>query len=269
MPDSVATSSRRSPDVRRRCPGGSPTSCGRRASRRRRRKSASSARSTSSIIGARTADARERRSPDRRALPRRPRRGAAESMTTYLITGAGGGLGAITARELAARGHRVVLAVRDPNNVTPPRGNSEVRRLDRANLASVREFAAGWTGDLDVLVNNAGVMAVPYGKTADGFETHMAVNHFGPFLLPHLSGRGVTGSSNLARRGKIRLDDLNWEHRRYSAAGAYAQSKLANLLFTQEQQRRLTEAKSEVRAVAALFGVVCSGLDRLFGGVLG
>jgi NAD(P)-dependent dehydrogenase (short-subunit alcohol dehydrogenase family) len=193
-------------------------------------------------------------------------------MTTYLITGAGGGLGAITARELAARGHRVVLAVRDPARVTPPPGTTEVRRLDLADLASVREFAAGWTGDLDVLVNNAGVMAVPYGKTADGFETHMAVNHFGPFLLtnlllPHLSGRVVTVSSNLARRGKIRLDDLNWERRRYSATGAYAQSKLANLVFTQELQRRLTEAKSEVRAVAAHPGVARTGLDRHYGGV--
>ncbi|MEV6619731.1 hypothetical protein AB0M83_20745 [Amycolatopsis sp. NPDC051106] len=76
-------------------------------------------------------------------------------------------------------------------------------------------------------------------------------------------------SSNLARRGKIRLDDLNWEHRRYSATGAYAQSKLANLLFTQELQRRLTEAESEVRAVAAHPGVARTGLDRHYGGVQG
>ncbi|WP_410670499.1 SDR family NAD(P)-dependent oxidoreductase [Amycolatopsis sp. cmx-4-68] len=130
-------------------------------------------------------------------------------MTTYLVTGAGSGLGAVTARELAARGDRVVLAVRDPARVTPPPGDTEVRRLDLADLASVREFAAGWTGDLDVLINNAGVMAVPYAKTADGFETHMAVNHFGPFLLtslllPHITGRVVTVSSNLARRGNRR-----------------------------------------------------------------
>src|SRR3954468_2767900 len=270
MPDSVATSSRRSPDVRRRCPGGSPTSCGRRASRRRRRKSASSARTPASIIGALPAGARDRRSPDRRALPRRPRRRDAEAMTTYLITGAGGGLGALTARELAARGHRVVLAVRDPARVTPPPGTTEVRRLDLADLASVREFAAGWSGDLDVLVNNAGVMAVPCERTADGFETHMAVNHFGPFLLtnlllPHVTGRVVTVSSGLARRGKIRLDDLNWERRRYSPVRAYGQSKLANLLFTHELQRRLTEAGRDVRAVAAHPGVARTGLDRHFG----
>ncbi len=194
-------------------------------------------------------------------------------MTTYLVTGAGGGLGAIAARELAARGARVVLAVRDPARVTPPPGDTEVRRLDLADLASVREFAAGWAGDLDVLINNAGVMAVPYAKTADGFETHMAVNHFGPFLLtnlllPHLTGRVVTVSSGLARMGKVPLDDLNWEDRRYSALGAYNQSKLTNLLFTQELQRRLTEAGSAVRAVAAHPGVARTGLDRHFGGAL-
>ncbi|MEU8636955.1 SDR family NAD(P)-dependent oxidoreductase [Amycolatopsis sp. NPDC048633] len=193
-------------------------------------------------------------------------------MTTYLITGAGGGLGAITARELAARGDRVVLAVRDPARVTPPPGDTEVRRLDLADLASVREFAAGWTGDLDVLVNNAGVMAVPYAKTADGFETHMAVNHFGPFLLtnllrPHLTGRVVTVSSGLSRMGRLRLDDLNWERHRYSEMGAYAQSKLANLLFTQELQRQLTESGSSVRAVAAHPGVARTGIDRNYGGV--
>ncbi|WP_410632073.1 SDR family NAD(P)-dependent oxidoreductase [Amycolatopsis sp. cmx-4-83] len=190
-------------------------------------------------------------------------------MSTYLITGANGGLGAATARELAARGHRVVLAVRDPARVTPPPGDTEVRRLDLADLTSVREFAAGWSGGLDVLINNAGVMAVPYAKTADGFETHMAVNHFGPFLLadlllPHVTGRVVTVSSGLARTGRLRLDDLNWERRRYSALGAYSQSKLANLLFTQELQRRLTASGSAVRAVAAHPGVARTGLDRHF-----
>ncbi|MBE1501198.1 NAD(P)-dependent dehydrogenase (short-subunit alcohol dehydrogenase family) [Amycolatopsis lexingtonensis] len=193
-------------------------------------------------------------------------------MTTYLITGAGGGLGALAARELAARGNRVVLAVRDPARVTPPPGDTEVRRLDLAELASVREFAAGWSDELDVLINNAGVMAVPYAKTADGFETHLAVNHFGPFLLtnlllPHLTGRVVTVSSGLARTGRLRLDDLNWEHRHYSALGAYNQSKLANLLFTQELQRRLTESGSTVLAVAAHPGVARTGIDRHFGGV--
>ncbi|MGW4058479.1 SDR family NAD(P)-dependent oxidoreductase [Amycolatopsis sp. NPDC004747] len=193
-------------------------------------------------------------------------------MTTYLVTGAGGGLGAVTARELAATGARVVLAVRDPARVTPPPGDTEVRRLDLADLASVRAFAAGWAGELDVLINNAGVMAVPYAKTADGFETHLAVNHFGPFLLtnlllPHVTGRVVTVSSGLARRGRIRLDDLNWERRRYSALGAYNQSKLANLLFTHELQRRLTEAGRATLAVAAHPGVARTGLDRHYRGV--
>jgi NAD(P)-dependent dehydrogenase (short-subunit alcohol dehydrogenase family) len=191
---------------------------------------------------------------------------------TFVVTGAGGGLGATTARELAASGAHVVLAVRDPARVTPPPGDTEVRRLDLADLGSVRAFAGGWSGDLDVLVNNAGVMAVPYGRSADGFETHMAVNHFGPFaltnlLLPHITGRVVTVASGLSRTGRIRLDDLNWEHRRYSPLRAYGQSKLANLLFTHELQRRLTEAGSSVLAVAAHPGVARTGLDRHYGPV--
>ncbi|WP_326944225.1 SDR family NAD(P)-dependent oxidoreductase [Amycolatopsis sp. NBC_01307] len=191
---------------------------------------------------------------------------------TFVVTGAAGGLGAITARDLAARGAHVVLAVRDPARVTPPPGDTEVRRLDLADLASVRAFADGWSGDLDVLVNNAGVMAVPYGKSVDGFETHMAVNHFGPFaltnlLLPYLTGRVVTVASGLSRTGKIELDDLNWDRRHYSPMRAYGQSKLANLLFTLELQRRLTEAGSKVLAVAAHPGVARTGLDRHAGGV--
>jgi NAD(P)-dependent dehydrogenase (short-subunit alcohol dehydrogenase family) len=191
-------------------------------------------------------------------------------MTTYLITGAAGGLGTVLARDLAATGAHVVLAVRDPARVTPPPGDTEVRRLDLADLASVHAFADSWSGDLDVLVNNAGVMAVPYAKTADGFETHMAVNHFGPFLLtnlllPHVTDRVVTVSSGLARLGKIRLDDLNWDRRRYSPTGAYNQSKLANLLFTLELQRRLGD--TGVLAVAAHPGIARTGLDRHYGAV--
>jgi NAD(P)-dependent dehydrogenase (short-subunit alcohol dehydrogenase family) len=179
---------------------------------------------------------------------------------TAVVTGANSGLGLETARALAAAGARVVLAVRDPARgeraAAGLTGDVEVRRLDLADLSSVRAFAEGWSGRLDVLVANAGIMHVPHGRTADGFELQFGTNHLGHFaladlLLPHVTDRVVTVSSFLHRRGRIDLADLNWERRRYSAEGAYAQSKLANLLFTLELQRRLTAAGSPVRATAA------------------
>lgn len=179
---------------------------------------------------------------------------------TVVVTGANSGLGLVTARELARAGARVVLAVRDPARgeraaATMP-GAVEVRRLDLADLGSVRAFAAGWSGDLDVLVNNAGIMMVPAGLTVDGFERQLGTNHLGHFaltvlLLPHVTDRVVSVSSSMHKPGRIDLDDLNWQRRPYSPSGAYAQSKLANLLFTLELQRRLTAAGSRVRALAA------------------
>ncbi|WP_448638747.1 oxidoreductase [Geodermatophilus sp. URMC 63] len=179
---------------------------------------------------------------------------------TVVVTGATSGLGLATARALAQAGARVVLAVRDPDRGARAAaglpGDVEVRRLDLGDLASVRAFAAGWTGPLDVLVNNAGIMMVPQGRTADGFELQLGTNHLGHFaltnlLLPHVTDRVVTVSSTAHRMGTIDLTDLNWETRRYSAERAYGQSKLANLLFTLELQRRLTAAGSPVRAMAA------------------
>ncbi len=189
---------------------------------------------------------------------------------TVLVTGATSGLGRVTARELARAGARVVLAVRDTARGeqvaagTP--GATEVRPLDLADLASVRGFAAAWEGDLDVLVNNAGVMAVPERRSADGFELQIATNHLGPFaltnlLIPHVTDRVVTVASGAHRMGRIRLDDLNWQRRRYRRWPAYGQSKLANLLFTLELQRRLTEAGSPVRAVAAHPGWAATNLQ--------
>jgi len=194
----------------------------------------------------------------------------AQAGRTVVVTGGNSGLGLATARALAAAGARVVLAVRDPARGAAAAaglpGQVEVRRLDLADLSSVREFAAGWTGDLDVLVNNAGIMAVPQARTADGFERQFGTNHLGHFaltnlLLPHVTDRVVTVSSMLHRSGRIVLDDLNWERRRYSAQGAYGQSKLANLLFTSELQRRLAAAGSAVRATAAHPGWAATNLQ--------
>ena len=177
----------------------------------------------------------------------------------FVVTGASGGLGLETARALAASGAHVVLAVRNPEKghaaARTMTGDVEVRRLDVADLASVREFAAG-VGDVDVLVNNAGVLAVPWALTADGFETHLATNHLGHFalanlLLPRLTDRVVVVSSDAHYSGDLDLTDLTWERRPYKPFAAYGASKLANLLFLAELQRRLTAAGSTLRATGA------------------
>jgi NAD(P)-dependent dehydrogenase (short-subunit alcohol dehydrogenase family) len=192
-----------------------------------------------------------------------------QSGRIIVVTGASSGLGAVTARELARAGARVVLAVRDTAKgervAARMPGHTEVRPLDLAALDSVRAFAAGWTGPLDVLINNAGIMAVPEGRTADGFERQIATNHLGPFLLtslllPAITDRVVTVSSALHRRARLDLDDLSWEGRRYRPTAAYSDSKLANLLFTAEMQARLTAAGSSVRAVAAHPGIARTSL---------
>lgn len=179
---------------------------------------------------------------------------------TVVVTGANSGLGFVTARQLARVGARVVMAVRDvakgeaaARRIT---GDVEVREVDLGSLDSIRAFAQGWSGDLDVLVNNAGVMNVPRGVTRDGFETHFGVDHLGPFaltnlLLPHVGDRVVTLSSIVHRAGTIELSDLDWRSRRYNRAAAYAQAKLANLLFGLELQRRLTASGSTVRSMNA------------------
>ncbi|PTL60085.1 oxidoreductase [Paraconexibacter algicola] len=186
-----------------------------------------------------------------------------QSGRTIVVTGASSGIGATAARHLAAAGAHVVLAVRDVAKGqavadTLP-GSTEVRRLDLADLASVRAFAEGFgDGDtIDVLVNNAGVMALPEQRTADGFEMQIGTNHLGHFaltnlLLSRVTARVVSVASSAHRAGRIRLDDLNWEEPgSYDRWRAYGQSKLANLLFTSELQRRLAAAGSPVIATAA------------------
>jgi NAD(P)-dependent dehydrogenase (short-subunit alcohol dehydrogenase family) len=196
---------------------------------------------------------------------------------TVIVTGANSGLGAVTARELARSGAQVILAVRDTGKgeaaAREMSGHVEVRQLDLQDLASVRQFASG-VEQVDVLVNNAGIMAVPHAVTADGFESQIGTNHLGHFaltnlLLPKVTDRVVTVSSMMHYMGYISLRDLNWTSRPYSAWLAYGQSKLANLMFTSELQRRLQTAGSTVRAVAAHPGYSHTNLQGHSGHKLG
>ena len=191
-----------------------------------------------------------------------------QSGRKVVVTGAGGGLGVELTRRLADAGARVTMAVRDPARIP-----DDVRRwrgvttevLDLADLSSVRRFADRVT-QLDVLVANAGVMGVPPTRTVDGFELQFATNHLGHYalanlLLPRLADRVVVVGSRSHAAGDLPLDDLNWERRPYRRYAAYAQSKLANLLFTSELQRRLTAAGSVLRAVATHPGYTSTGIQ--------
>jgi NAD(P)-dependent dehydrogenase (short-subunit alcohol dehydrogenase family) len=191
-----------------------------------------------------------------------------------VVTGANSGIGFHAARELAQHGARVTLAVRDleKGQAAARRipGQTEVRRLDLADLDSVRAFAAEWVEPLDLLVNNAGIMAPPYRRTAQGFESQLGTNHLGHFaltglLLPRLLAtpqpRVVTLASAAHRMGRIRFDDLQSE-RSYKPWSAYGQSKLANLLFCFELQRRADHAGSVLRSVAAHPGYAATNLQR-------
>ncbi|MER5381945.1 SDR family NAD(P)-dependent oxidoreductase [Streptomyces sp. NPDC002688] len=183
---------------------------------------------------------------------------------TVVITGAGRGLGLITARELARAGARVVLGVRDTGKarsaVAGLNGTFDIRPLDVSDLTSVRAFADSWSGDLDILINNAGVMDIPAARTADGLDLQTATNYIGPFLLTTLlleriTDRVVHVTSELHRQGTIDLDDLDWRTRRHHGMRAYQASKLAVVLFSLELQRRLTAAGSPVRSVLASPGI--------------
>jgi NAD(P)-dependent dehydrogenase (short-subunit alcohol dehydrogenase family) len=192
---------------------------------------------------------------------------------TFLVTGTTrGGLGYHTSLELARRGGRVVLAGRDKEKLAET--EAEIRRqvpgaeleqldVDLADLGSVRRAAAHASsfGPIDVLVNNAGVMAPPYERTPDGFELQMATNHFGPFLLTGLllpqlvaseGARVVTLSSLMHRTArKPPLGDPRWQVGRYQRWPVYAETKLANLLFTYELDRRCRQAGLPVKGLAA------------------
>jgi NAD(P)-dependent dehydrogenase (short-subunit alcohol dehydrogenase family) len=204
-----------------------------------------------------------------------------------VITGANSGIGLETAKVLAARGAMVVLAGRDPGRTAAAAdqvrdaaagAQAETAELDLASLDSVRAAAADISSRfprLDLLINNAGLMFPPYGLTKDGFELQFGTNHLGHFaltglLLPSMlevpGSRVVTVSSNGHRAGRINFSDLNSAHR-YNKYTAYGQSKLANLLFTYELQRRLTAAGAPTIAVAAHPGTARTQLTRHMSGV--
>ncbi|MFE3520236.1 oxidoreductase [Streptomyces sp. NPDC059161] len=202
-----------------------------------------------------------------------------QSGRTAVVTGANSGIGLVAARELARRGARVVLACRSEERGKEaeahirggvPGAEAEFRRLDLADLGSVREFASTFPYErLDLLVNNAGVMALPYGHTADGFETQFGVNHLGHFaltglLLPRLRAAGaarvISVSSGMHALANIDLRDLNSE-RHYRRWIAYARSKTANLLFVHELARRLAAQGSDIVAAAAHPGYAATNLQ--------
>ncbi|MEK6229765.1 MAG: oxidoreductase [Actinomycetota bacterium] len=196
-----------------------------------------------------------------------------------IVTGANSGLGLVTARELARRGASVTLAVRDTERgeqaatairEAEPAAQVRVVALDLADLDSIRAFAEAREDiGLDLLVNNAGVMALPRRTTKDGFEMQLGANHLGHFaltglLMPALQKgdepRVVTLSSPAHRMGKMNFDDLQGE-RRYFRWSAYGQSKLANLLFAFELQRRASAAGLELKSMAAHPGYAATNLQ--------
>ena len=200
-----------------------------------------------------------------------------------VVTGANGGIGYFTALELSRHGAEVTLAVRNvakgqaaANRMREAgAGQLAVGELDLASLASVRTFADHWSqanpSGLDLLINNAGVMAIPRRITVDGFESQFATNYLGhfaltallmPALLAQPQARIVNVTSNAHRFAKgINFDDLMGEQR-YRAWGAYGQSKLAQLLFTNELQLRLDRAGSSAKSLAAHPGYAATGLYK-------
>ena len=200
---------------------------------------------------------------------------------TIVITGANSGLGYESALALAGAGAHVVLACRDQEKgraaerlirAAHPRASTELVALDLASLADIRRAATALRDAhprIDILLNNAGVMALPYRKTTDGFEMQLGTNHLGHFALTGLlleallatpGARVVTVSSGAHRIGAIRFDDPQWQ-RGYRKWRAYGQSKLANLLFTYELQRRLDAAGAGMLSVAAHPGYAATNLQ--------
>jgi NAD(P)-dependent dehydrogenase (short-subunit alcohol dehydrogenase family) len=204
-----------------------------------------------------------------------------QSGRTAIVTGANSGLGLVTARELARAGASVVMACRnlekghaavDEVRAAAPDAQVQLDELDLASLASVRAFADRFKAPhdgLDLLINNAGVMGSPRRRTADGFELQFGTNHLGHFaltsaLLETMEGREdarvVTLSSTAHKMGRINFDNLNGD-RHYFRWNAYGQSKLANLLFALELDRRLRAVGSTVKSLAAHPGYAATNLQ--------
>ena len=200
-----------------------------------------------------------------------------------VVTGANSGIGFETARALAVKGATVVLACRNLakgqealEKITTAHSVARVDLmvLDLSDLQSIREFAHVFKEKydrLDLLINNAGVMVPPYSKTREGFELQFGTNHLGHFALTGLlidvmintgSGRIVNVSSMAHKAGKIDFDDLQWDTRQYKPWQAYGDSKIANLYFTSELQRRLNEKGAAVKVTAAHPGWTATDLQR-------
>lgn len=200
-----------------------------------------------------------------------------------IVTGSSSGVGYETARVLAEKNATVIMAVRnlhkgnaaaDKISGQHPNADVKVMELDLADLGSVRKFAAGFKigfSRLDLLINNAGVMMPPYSKTADGFELQFGTNHLGHFVLTGLlfdlikatsGSRIVNVSSGAHNYGDLDFDDLNWEKRPYKKMKAYADSKIANLYFTYELQKRVDRNGGGPVVAAAHPGWTATELQR-------
>lgn len=205
----------------------------------------------------------------------------AQTGRIVVITGANSGLGFHTSKALVNKGARVIMACRDLEKGEAARQKlldlqpalePELWELDLSSLSSVRTFAEkllNTHGGPDLLINNAGLMAIPYLKTRDGFEMQFGVNHLGHFALsallwpgmsPKASARIVNISSLVHHFGKIRFEDIHWDQG-YKKWGAYGMSKLANLLFITELARKLEESHSKVIVAAAHPGYADTSLQ--------
>jgi NAD(P)-dependent dehydrogenase (short-subunit alcohol dehydrogenase family) len=200
-----------------------------------------------------------------------------------VITGAASGIGIETARSLARTGASITLAVRDTlageavaQEIVATTGNPlvEVRPLDLSSRASIEAFARGWSGPLHLLINNAGVMALPEQHTTEGWEMQFAINHLGHFyltlgLLPALTAargaRLVVVSSSAHQNSPVVFDDIHFRRRPYTPISAYGQSKTANILFAIEANRRWAER--EITANALMPGAIPTRLQRHLGGM--
>jgi len=200
-----------------------------------------------------------------------------------IVTGANSGIGYETARALLGKGAIVIMACRNPergNKATQklqeefPQGQIDFMQLDLSDLSSVKTFASQFNNKhdkLDLLVNNAGVMVPPFTRTADGFELQFGTNHLGHFALTALllealkkseQARVVNVSSMAHHMGQIDFNDLNYQKKRYSPWKAYGQSKLANLLFTLELQKRFTKNNLKIEAMSAHPGWTATNLQQ-------